>query len=161
MAALVDISTIATYAVGGLPLSIVKNTDIGQRRILHVSSKIDLDKFSNLNDAGDAFQVRYTATYKPTNKQVNISPCRIEEKYIIGRELGDPKFKNTDIFTDSYYPGHEVCVAFNNQLVVWNEDALMSGIKTVGYFGQTTGSITDFDSHIRYQGYMINLTNTS
>jgi len=46
MAALVDVSTIATYAIGGLPLSVLKNTDIGKEKILMVNSVIDLDKFS-------------------------------------------------------------------------------------------------------------------
>ena len=46
MAALVDVSTIATYAVGGLPLSVIKNTDIGKQKILKVNSLINLDKFS-------------------------------------------------------------------------------------------------------------------
>ena len=49
MAALVDVSTIATYAVGGLPLSVLKNTDIGKQKILSVNSSIDLNKFDVLN----------------------------------------------------------------------------------------------------------------
>ena len=49
MAALIDVSTIATYAIGGLPLSILKNTDIGNQKILSVNSSIDLNNFDVLN----------------------------------------------------------------------------------------------------------------
>jgi len=45
MAALVDVSTIATYAVGGLPLSVLKNTKIGDQKILSVNSYLNLNKF--------------------------------------------------------------------------------------------------------------------
>jgi hypothetical protein len=45
MAALVDVSTIATYAVGGLPLNVLKNTAIGSQKILTVNSSINLNEF--------------------------------------------------------------------------------------------------------------------
>jgi hypothetical protein len=49
MAAMVDISTIATYAVGGLPLSVLKDTPIGTQKILSVNSSINLNKFDVLS----------------------------------------------------------------------------------------------------------------
>jgi hypothetical protein len=46
LAALVDVSTIATYAIGGLPLNVIKGSDIDKTRILSVNSSIDLNKFN-------------------------------------------------------------------------------------------------------------------
>jgi len=46
MAAVIDVSTIATYAVGGLPLSVLNKTEIGSKKILTVNSSIDLNKFN-------------------------------------------------------------------------------------------------------------------
>jgi len=96
MAAVVDISTVATYAIGGLPLSVLKNTDIGDQKILSVNSSIDLNKFDLLNKEGESFKVRYSTTYN--NQQIKISPCRIEESLVIGREFGDPEFQNAQKF---------------------------------------------------------------
>jgi hypothetical protein len=48
MAVLIDISTVATYAVGALPLSVIQSTDLGEKKILDVHSKIDLNQFSNI-----------------------------------------------------------------------------------------------------------------
>lgn len=66
LAALVDISTIATYAVGGLPLSVIKNTEIGKQKILKVNSIIDMDKFSAFSK-GEGFKVRYSAKFKKSD----------------------------------------------------------------------------------------------
>ncbi|MEI7919041.1 MAG: hypothetical protein WCH65_02230 [bacterium] len=77
VAAVVDISTIATYAVGGLPLSVLKNTTIGTQKILSVNSSIDLNKFDVLSPQGEGFKVWYSTKYK--GKPITISPCRIEK----------------------------------------------------------------------------------
>lgn len=92
MAALVDISTVATYAVGGLPLTVLKNTDIGTQRILTVNSQMDLDQFSVFSEEGEGFKVRYSVNYN--NKKIDISPCKVKNNYIIGREFGDEKFRH-------------------------------------------------------------------
>ena len=60
MAALIDVSTIATYAVGGLPLSVIQNTDLGKQKILSVNAKLDLSKF-NITQNGKTFMVTYGA----------------------------------------------------------------------------------------------------
>lgn len=119
MAALIDVSTIATYAVGGLPLSILKNTDIGKQKILSVNSSIDLNKFDALSEKGSSFRVSYSTSYRSWGniKKVELSPCMIDEWYIIGREYTDAKFRNSDIF----WSGQSACVAFGNQIVIYNE----------------------------------------
>jgi len=96
MAALVDVSTIATYAVGGLPLSVLKNTDIGSQKILSVNSSIDLNKFDVLSPQGESFKVWYSTVY--SGQTIKISPCRVEKSFIIGREFGDPEYSNASKF---------------------------------------------------------------
>lgn len=102
MAALVDISTIATYAIGGLPLTVLKNTDIGNQKILSVNSQIDLNKFDVLNKDNTSFKVRYSTNYG--GQVIKMSPCLVKKSFIIGREFGEPDFRNIEKFSnDSVY----------------------------------------------------------
>jgi hypothetical protein len=41
-AAIIDLSTVATYAVGGLPLSVIKDSDVGKQKILSVNSSLNI-----------------------------------------------------------------------------------------------------------------------
>ncbi len=119
LAALVDVSTIATYAVGWLPLSVLKNTTIGNKKILSVNSSIDLNKFDVLSTEWENFKVWYSTNYQDgnTTKKVELSPCRIEQWYVVGRQYTESKFRNSDIF----WTGQSACVAFGNQIVIYNE----------------------------------------
>ncbi len=129
VAALVDVSTIATYAVGGLPLSVLKNTPIGNQKILSVNSSINLNKFDVLNKKWESFKVRYSTTYN--GKAITMSPCKVEKSYVIGREFGDVEYRNSDKFKgDAKYEWYEVCVLFGNQLVMRKEDEFMAEIET-------------------------------
>ena len=116
-----DVSTIATYAVGGLPLSILKNTDIGQQKILSINSSVDRDKFDVLNEEGESFKVRYSTTYHDTRTNSDIpvilSPCKIEDNFVIGREYTDATYRNPDVFGDEI----RACVVGGNQIVLYNE----------------------------------------
>lgn len=138
MAALVDVSTIATYAVGGLPLSVLKNTDIGNQKILTTNSSLDLNKFSVISAWGEDFQVWNSTTY--SGKLFKISPCRIEKSYVIWRENADPDFINSDKFVGTNFEWYEVCTLFGNQLVMWKEGALLSEISAVTNSTYNTGS---------------------
>jgi hypothetical protein len=85
VAAVVDISTIATYAVGGLPLSVLKNTNIGDQKILSVNSQLDLNEFELTSAGGKEFQVWYSTKHPLIggDKIVTMSPCRVERSYVI------------------------------------------------------------------------------
>jgi len=89
VAALVDVSTIATYAVGGLPLSVLKNTEMGKQKILSVNSSIDLNKFDIISAGGEDFQVWNSVTSNSVDKNIDptqtvrISPCRVEHSYVV------------------------------------------------------------------------------
>lgn len=132
VAALVDISTIATYVVWGLPLSILKNTQIGEQRILPVSSSIDLNKF-NLSFAwGEEFKIWYSVKHPNAtipSQPIKISPCRVSRTYVIWREFGDTWFNNfAQLNNMPEFAGMEVCALNGNQLVMWPEKAFFEAL---------------------------------
>ena len=120
-AALIDLSTIATYAVWALPLSVMQNTNLGDKKILDVHSKLDLSQFSNITTQGDYYKVRYETTDKSTKKQVYLSECKVQSGYIIWRTDGDPKFLNAGIFSSTSGSTLNACVLYGNQVVLFNE----------------------------------------
>ncbi len=128
MAVLVDLSTIATYAVGGLPLNILKNDPIGSMQIITVNSSINLDKFDIISAGGQWFDVWYTLTYKGT--EMKVSPCRIEQNYIIGRVKWWAKYKHKSNFDTTAYDWMELCVLNGNTIAMRQEDELMKNITT-------------------------------
>lgn len=132
MAALIDVSTIATYAVGGLPLNVLKDNDIANTRILTVNSELDLDKFDIATAGGKGFKVWYTTDYGEPKQKLKVSPCRVEQSYIIGRENGDPEFRNVEkisVTNDQRFKWKEVCVLFGKLFVLRDEDKVISDIK--------------------------------
>lgn len=128
MAVLVDLSTIATYAVGGLPLNILKNDPIGSMQIITVNSSINLDKFDIISAGGQWFDVWYTLSYQETGMKV--SPCRIEQNYIIGRVKWWEEYKHNSNFNNTPYDWMELCVLNGNTIAMRQEDKLMTGITT-------------------------------
>ena len=136
--ALIDVSTVATYAVGGLPLNVIKNTDVWNQKILSVNATLNLNKFTNLTQKGKSFEVSYGAG------QYNLSSCAMSNncdatasaKYIVGRTT-----------TDNTEPGY--CVLFGNTVVPFNEVGLKAayladGGSEAGYnlFVQNEGQCT-------------------
>ena len=66
MAALVDLSTVATYAVGRLPLTVASSTDLAKHKILSVNSSLDLNKFDKDAKSQDYFKLSFSTTYNNT-----------------------------------------------------------------------------------------------
>lgn len=165
MAALVDVSTVATYAVGWLPLNVLKKTPIGEKRILMVNSTLDLDKFSVFSEEGEGFKVRYSVNYKKPGTgvvRIDMSPCKIKSGFIIGRELWDPQYKHANIFTgNDPYAGNEVCVAFHSQLAMWREDDFMKAIMDTWAMASWPATGKVYNDHQSYKKVMKNLTNIS
>ncbi len=149
LAALVDISTIATYAIGGLPLNVIKGSDIDKTRILSVNSSIDLNKF-NLSFAwGEDFKVWYSVSHtwiKLPDNVVKISPCRIANSYVIGREFWDPEFNNEkklNAMDEQQFKNMELCVLYGNQLVVWPEQSFFDDVVKHRSWCETTWCLRD------------------
>ncbi len=133
LAALIDLSTVATYAVGWLPLSILQttNTSISNQKIIPTNGKIDMNKFSATSKDADAFQIRYSLTLSGnTASTLQISPCRVERSYIIGRLYPDQIYNNiSKLSARGLAAWSEVCVLDGNQLVVWNDDQVREDLK--------------------------------
>lgn len=117
MAALVDLSTVATYAIWGLPLNVASSTDLAKHKILSVNSSLDLNKFDKDVKSQEYFKLSFsTKDPKESTKSIYFSECRVKDGYIMGRKDGDVKFKNDTIFG----AGKNACV-YGNQIVIFNE----------------------------------------
>ena len=89
LAATIDVSTVATYAVGWLPLSVLKTTALWQRKILAVDANIDLNKIQNLNDKWDILSLTYAAwPHKLSACKISNDMCSTtgDNRYIIWRK---------------------------------------------------------------------------
>lgn len=121
MAALVDLSTIATYAVGALPLNVVSSTPLGKHKIMQVHVEMDLSKFqkSVSSDTNDYFKVSYSVPATKDGKKIpdlKFSECKEKNHYIIGRMDGSTGFRNDGVF----WWIKNACVKWG-QLVFFNE----------------------------------------
>lgn len=118
-AALIDISTIATYGIWALPMSVLEWTKVGDQKILAVDSVMDIDKSFDDNQNGDAFKTAFRVKYNW--KDVFLSPCLLKrdvngDTYIIWRKYFDKKYQNYDVFW-----GKTACVVNSKQIVIYNE----------------------------------------
>ena len=86
MAALVDLSTIATYAVGGLPLNVIGSTDLGTQKILKSHAEFDMSKFMESSDSEQPFRSRHSTklNVNGTLVTINLSQCKTQNGYVVG-----------------------------------------------------------------------------
>jgi len=157
MAALIDISTIMTYAVGAIPLNVIKNEAIGQRKIITVNSSLDLDRFDIAHAGWEWFKVRYTTQYG--NQKLEVSPCRVEKNYVVGRESGLTGYRNVEKINaqnDSRFAGNEVCVLFGTYFVLRNEDAFMSKIAEIELINYSFSG--DASNYKNYMDFLLGMT---
>lgn len=135
LAAVIDVSTVATYAVGGLPLNVIKGTDLGDKKILATDTQIDFNKKLNFNDPWEMFIVTYAAgTHKLSACKImndncgsdNDSPYRyiVWRKQIGGTEMGK-------------------CVLGGNMIIPYNE----TDFRTDGFF---TSQTTDYETFVQW-----------
>ncbi len=84
LSAVIDISTITTYAIGGMPLTVLKNSDLWDQKVLWVNSTINLADTNNLED---------TVIYRTywDNPERKIANCKIwswwNSSYIVGKQI--------------------------------------------------------------------------
>ena len=96
VAATIDVSTIATYAVGGIPMSILRtDTTLKNTKILQPNVSIN---FNNQNKiSAKDFAVSYQVKSQD-GKDLQFSSCRIQkwdtQQYIVWRQDWDAKFRN-------------------------------------------------------------------
>lgn len=89
LSAVIDISTIATYAVGGMPLTILKNSNLWDQKILGVNSSMNLSDSTSTSKTIMEDIVIYRTYW--SDPQYKIADCRIwswwnANKYIIGKK---------------------------------------------------------------------------
>ena len=112
VAALIDISTIATYAVGGMPMSIL-NTEAKtiNTKILQpdVTMNLNSEKVMESKDFIISYQVK-----KTDGTNLLIPQCDVQQHnkqpYIVGRKYGDIQFKNQGNLDPALDPGINACV---------------------------------------------------
>lgn len=129
LAATIDVSTVATYAVGGLPLSVLKTTTLWQKKILAVDANIDLNKIQNLNDKWDILSLTYSAwPHKLSACKIMNDNCSWDYRYIIwrkqmsGTEMGKCVFGGNTVVlydetwfqNDAYFGGMGPTITYND-----------------------------------------------
>lgn len=158
-AALIDISTIATYGIWALPMSVLEWTKVGDQKILAVDSVMDIDKSFDDNQNGDAFKTAFRVKYNW--KDVFLSPCLLKrnstwdwwETYIVWRKYFDKKYQNYDVFW-----GKTACVVNSKQVVIYNEFSELIWREGSDYENNLNWILSiDSDRHPReFCGYVIN-----
>ncbi len=118
IAVLIDISTIATYAVWGLPMALLNDTKIwsGTHQIRQTESHLEFNNINKIQE--EDFKIWYKTEVEKGN-YINISPCLIKklgsDSYIIGRKYWGAEFKlNTGAkVATTEYPQRNVCIYAN------------------------------------------------
>ena len=89
--AVIDISTIATYSVGGIPMTVLKDNDLWKKPILWLHTNFQLWEVESIIEKEDDFQIRYSY-----GKYKKISKCKFDDNwvYIIWREKGSKEFEH-------------------------------------------------------------------
>jgi len=143
MSAMIDISTIATYSVGWLPMSVLKESDLWNRHILGTHSNFSLNKLEGAVEKNDSFQVWYSYGWVD-----NISKCKRDKEwnYIVWRANGDPSMIHNDLvasgttikdkqWTAIAVNKIEICVMWYSQRVVFfvEEDTLRGAADAATY----------------------------
>lgn len=94
LAATIDLSTVATYGIGWLPLSVLWTSQdatikcLADKKILGVSSTMDFTNSSQNGVANQGFTYYYYIDAQGGRK--NYSPCELKDNYVIGRQYGWP-----------------------------------------------------------------------
>lgn len=112
VAALIDISTIATYAVGGMPMSILKtDTNIIQTKIMQpdVTMNLNSEKIMESKDFIISYQVKKSDGTTILLPQCDVKPHN-KQSYIVGRKYGDEKFRNQKNLDPALDEGINACV---------------------------------------------------
>ncbi|AHB41488.1 hypothetical protein P148_SR1C00001G0698 [candidate division SR1 bacterium RAAC1_SR1_1] len=180
LAAVVDISTIATYAVGGMPMALLNNKDIKstQTKIRQTESHLELNNINKLQE--DVFRVWYKTNLigeDGSKTGITVSPCLTQKlgtnTYIVGRKYGDAKFSSQEISKnlpddmkisdDEEFLTRGICI-FGNKPYFFNEfPNIKSRIKTNSEYqsilNANLNAIGNFTDDLANCRFIINLNN--
>lgn len=145
VAAMIDLSTIATYSIGWLPLSILGQTQnqcvaqLGDQKVLGVYSKIDL---SNSNQSL-TFNERFSYYYytKNNGQTVYYSPCFTKNNYVVGRTLGWPQDPSFLLNTGQVFTQPNICVLGWNRVVKFSQEPAFDIDATANSYSDYTNAL--------------------
>lgn len=157
-AALIDISTVATYGIWALPMSVIGETDVWKQKILAIDSTFDVNKSYDQNQRWEALMNSFRVKYN--GKDMYLSPCKIAQNmtwwdsFIIWRQYSDKKFQNYDSFG-----WWTACILNGNQVVRYNEFSELKWKEWSSYENELNWILSvDKDRHPReFCGYIINI----
>lgn len=125
LAATVDLSTVATYGIGWLPLSVLGTSDdasikcLANQKILGVSSTMDFTNSAQNGVANQWFKYYYYIDAQGGRK--NYSPCELKDSYVIGRQYGwwtsPSSIASGEIYMEPYY-----CILWANKVVKFKNE---------------------------------------
>lgn len=133
LAATIDLSTVTTYAVGWLPLTVIKSTELGKKKILSTDTKIDVSRYQNIGWVGKIFTVNYSAgPYK-------LSSCQLSNNWLSWWEY-------RYIVWRTQMSGTEVgrCVLAGNMVMNFDETGLITYFDGSGIPGGYTSYLLWF-----------------
>lgn len=157
LAATIDVSTLATYGIGGLPLSVLGTSQdasiqcLANQKVLGVASTMDFTNSQQNWVANKWFTYYYYIDTQGGRK--NYSPCELKDNYVIGRQYGWPAnigpYRETgDIFTQDNY-----CILGASKVVHFKNEIADYGIS---YGGTQFQNLITVDNANKYS---INLQN--
>jgi len=121
LGAVIDISTIATYAIGGIPTTIFQETDFkvawaGDKKIWELAILWSHVKFDFKNMKWDESY----SVYYAYGEQEQISECQLHKgNYIVGRKGGGAAYALQNTFTEGNENYNEICVYNWWQIVIF------------------------------------------
>jgi hypothetical protein len=145
LAALIDISTIATYGIGWLPLTVLTqvDTDIGNQKVLGVEARLDLSNTNQATYLDKGFQY-FHFSINNNNEKIYYSPCRMgkdsRSNYIIGRKYGYPD--TTDTSTGITFVANR-CILYGNYFVVLSSEIVNGATSVSDYDIKLTNATSD------------------
>ncbi len=175
MSVIIDISTIATYAIWGMPMSLMNDTSwklaANDQRIIQTHSHLELNNIDKISD--ETSMIRYKIPY--TWWVLEISPCLLKDigpnTYIVGRLLGDERFNyigktlppELDI-SHSDLPTRNICIFWGRKIVFFNEFPWVA-TNTWGNYSSTLNTtiekLGDHTKELEICNFIINLDRTN
>ncbi len=121
MGALIDLSTILTYSIWWLPMTLIKNSELGKTPILWVETTMNLTEDSSVLNNFNVFYTRWDKKF---------APCKEHKKFIIWPTIWQTKWKEIEWLDNKY------CMYQNNFLVdiqdllpKWSDDKPIMSVK--------------------------------
>lgn len=127
-AALIDISTVATYSIWGMPTALLKNDNtekIRAKRFLPSHSQLDLNNIDTIWGKELMVRSKIPLSKKLSEKEetINVSPCLVKQlwtsSYVVGRAFGSTTWVNFN-HTNTWYITAPV-KKFRNICVFWDK----------------------------------------